>query len=242
MNGTIHNTIESTLPKYLEFKVFEVFKNQFLKEIIPHCRKDSKEDIYQHLFLCPATLSKTRNFQLKGVLSPFVCLWRTSPINWNDKFYGRSVLPRSFEYYNKYGKYTGEFGYLYDVQFTMDLFSSSYYKSFRDRVNIDIIDMDRIRYFDINVKELLKDCTEFNSRAEIMLKGSTQQDNVDLTGTNNRSFDMTCSYEIKMTVPYCHSADYITGIELYLNEKLIYYKEAEPVTSSQQSQNPSTQP
>ena len=230
MNDTIHNTIESTLPKYLEFKLFEVFRSQFLKEIIPHCRENSKEDIYKHLFLCPATLSKTRNFQLSGVLSPFVCLWRTSPISWNEKMYGRSVLPRNFVYENAEGETKAEFGYLYDVQFTMDLFSSSYYKSFRDRVNIDIIDMDRLRYFYSDVKELLKDCKEFKSRVEIMLKGVNQVDNVDNTNTQNRSFDLTCSYEIKATVPYCHSYDYLSGIELYLNDNLIYYKEPDPVT------------
>lgn len=239
MNPTIHNTIESTLPKYLEFKIFEVFKNQFLKRIIPHCRENSKEDIYQHIFLCPATLSETRNFQLKGVLSPFVCLWRTSPIQWNKQFYGRSVLPRTFTYTDKDGKERAEMGYLYDVQFTMDLFSSSYYKSFRDRVNIDIIDMDRLRYFNINMKELLKDCTEFNSCVEFMLKGINQQDNIDLKGSNNRSFNMTCSYEIKATVPYCHSFDYVSGIALYLNDNLIYYKEADTISDSQ---NPQTNP
>ena len=141
--------------------------------------------------------------------------------------YGRSVLPRSFVYIDKDGNSKAEMGFLYDVKFTVDLFASSYYKSFRDRVNIDLIDMDRLRYFNVNIKELLKDSKEFNSCMEFMLKGVSQTDNIDNTNTQNRSFDLTCSYEIKATVPYCHGFDYLTAIELYLNENLIYYKEAE---------------
>ena len=224
MNGTINNSIESTLPKYIEFKIFELFHKRFLPEIIPHCRKDSKEDIYQHIFLCPATLSKTRNFQLKGVLSPFVCLWRTSPLDWNKDLYSRSVLPRNFVYETNTLEQKMETGYLYDVQFTLDLFSSSYYKSFRDRVNIDILDIDRLRYFNIDVKELLTDCRKFDSKIELMLKGVNQSDNVD-ADNKNRSFDLTCSYEVKATIPYCHSQDYLSGIELYLNDNLIFYKD-----------------
>ena len=52
-NDTINNKIESTLAKYLEFRVFELFKNRLVNIISPHCRKDSVEDIYQHIFLCP---------------------------------------------------------------------------------------------------------------------------------------------------------------------------------------------
>ena len=222
MNGTVNNAIESTLAKYLEFKTFELFRNKMLDAIMPHCRTNSKEDIYKHIFLCPANLSKTRNFQLKGVLSPFVCLWRTSPLNWNKDFYGRSVLGRQFEYLDNDGNLACETGFMYDVEFTIDLFSSSYYRSFRDRVNMDLIDMDRLRYFDYDVKELLKNCSGMTTRAEVMLEGIKQEDHVDLQGTNNRSFDLSAQYKIKITVPYCHSMDYIEGIRLYLNENLIY--------------------
>lgn len=222
MNGTINQKIESTLAKYLEFKTFELFKNTMLPAIIPHCREGSKEDIYQHIFLCPSNLSKTRNFQLTGVLSPFVCLWRTSPLTWNKDFYGRSVLTRQFEYLDKEGNLKYENGYMYDVEFDMELFSSSYYRSFRDTVNIDLLDMDRIRYFDYDVKELLKNCKEMTTRAEVMLDGFTQNDSVGISGNENRSFDLNAKYKIKITVPYCHSVDYVEGIRLYLNENLIY--------------------
>lgn len=218
--------IESTLAKYLEFRTFELFKNQFLPAVIPHCRQDSKEDIYQHLFLCPSTSSKKRSFKLSGVLSPFVCMWRTGALTYNSDFYARSVLQRSFEYTKKDGTSNSELGYLYDLKFTVELFSSSYYKSFRDRVNQDILDMDRIRYFDIDLKEMLTDCREFFSKAEFMLKGINLMDNEE--NEKNRSFDLKAEYEVKITVPYCRSEKWIDTVNLYLNENQIYSHSVDP--------------
>ena len=231
MNGTINNTIESTLAKYLEFRVFEMFKNRMVPVIKPHCRANSVEDVYRHMFLCPANLSKKRNFQLHGVLSPFVCLWRTSLLNWNSKWYGRSVLPREFYYTDKEGQKRCERGFMYDVEIEFELFSSSYYKSFRDRVNQNLLDMDRLRYFDIDVAELLKDCECMKTRAEFMLEGLTSADTPQ-DNNNNRSFDLNAKYKVKMTVPYCHSFEYIDRVEVYLNENKIWEKDVEPIADS----------
>lgn len=224
--------IESTLAKYIEFRVFELFKNRLIDTISPHCREDSKEDLYKHLFLCPAQLSKKRSFQLHGVLSPFVCLWRTSPLNWNEDFYARSVLNREFEYYDKEGNHKVERGFLYDFQVDFELFSSSYYKDFRDKINIDLIDMDRLRYFDFDVKELLSDCSEWITRAEVMLTNSKSTDNID--SEQNRSFDLSSTYTVKISVPYCRSFDYLNSIKVYLNDNLIYQKDAEVVEDTNQ--------
>lgn len=215
-----NTAVESTLAKYLEFRIFEVFKNRIISEISPHCRENSKEDLYKHLFLCPSQLSKKRNFQLTGVLSPFVCLWRTSLLEWNTKFYGRSVLPRDFEYIKKNGEHSYERGYLYDLQFNIELFSSSYYKTFRDRINQDLLDLDRIRYFYIDIPELIKDCSELKTRIELMLTGIKPTDNA--SNDETRSFDLNASYTIKITLPYCHSDDYLSGIEVYINNNIIY--------------------
>ena len=233
-NGIKNSTVESTLAKYLEFRIFELFKNRLIETIKPHCREGSKEDIYKHLFLCPAQLSKKRNFQLHGVLSPFVCLWRTSALNWNndDGLYGRSVLNRTFTYTGTDGQLKAEEGFLYDVEFDLELFSSSYYRTFRDRVNQDLLDMDRLRYFDIDVKELLKDCPKLTTRAEVMLTGIKPTDTVG-ENTENRSFDLNASYKVKLSVPYCRSFDYITRIEIYLNDNKIYQKNAEDVPEEQ---------
>lgn len=228
MDEMLNSKIESTLAKYLEFRVFEMFKNRLVPVIKPHCREGSVEDVYKHLFLCPANLSKKRNFQLQGVLSPFICLWRTSPINWNKEFYGRSVLNREFYYTDKDGKQRCERGFMYDVEIEFELFSSSYYKSFRDRVNQNIIDMDRLRYFDIQVKELLTDCNCMKTRAEFMLEGLQATDNIG-DNQENRSFDLNAKYKVKMTVPYCRSFDYVDRVEIYLNENKIYEKQYEIV-------------
>ena len=224
-NDTINNKIESTLAKYLEFRVFELFKNRLVNIISPHCRKDSVEDIYQHIFLCPANLSKKRNFQLQGVLSPFICLWRTSPINWNQEFYGRSVLNRTFRYFDKDGNERSEQGFMYDVEIDFELFSSSYYKSFRDRVNQNLIDLDRLRYFDIEVCELLTDCPTLTTRAEFMPEGLQTTDNVQ-DEQNNRSFDLNTKYKVKITVPYCRSFDYIENVRVFLEGRKIYEKQS----------------
>ena len=226
MDGMLNSKIESTLARYLEFRVFEMFKNRLVSVIKPHCREGSVEDIYKHLFLCPAQLGKKRNFQLHGVLSPFICLWRTSLIDWNKDFYGRSVLPRDFYYDTVDGGTKRERGYFYDLEIDFELFSSSYYKSFRDRVNQNIIDFDRLRYFDIDLKELFTDCKEFYTRAEVRFTGLKPTDNIG-DDQNNRSFDLNATYKVKMTVPYCHSFEYIDKIIIYLNENKIYEKELE---------------
>ena len=223
-NGILNSTVESTLAKYLEFRVFELFRNKLIPIISPHCREGSKEDIYKHLFLCPSQASKKRNFQLNGVLSPFVCIWRTSLLRWNKQFYGnygKTVLPRDFEYVKENGEPAMERGFLYDIQFDMELFSSSYYKSFRDRVNEDLLDFDRLRYFYINIKELLKDCKELETKIEVMLNDFKPTDNIG-ENNENRSFDLNASYTVSMTVPYCREEGYLKGIEVYLNDNLIY--------------------
>ena len=46
MDGTVNDKVESTLAKYLEFRVFEMFKNRIVAVIKPHCRQDSVEDVY----------------------------------------------------------------------------------------------------------------------------------------------------------------------------------------------------
>ena len=49
VNGTINDKVESTLAKYLEFRIFELFKNRMIDIIKPHCREDSVEDLLPFL-------------------------------------------------------------------------------------------------------------------------------------------------------------------------------------------------
>jgi hypothetical protein len=157
-------------------------------------------------------------------------------LNWNNKKYGRSVLPREFYYTDKDGNTRCERGFMYDVEIDFELFSSSYYKSFRDRVNQNLLDMDRLRYFDINVPELLTDCPCMKTRAEFMLGPMKLTDTIQ-DGQNNRSFDLNAAYKIKMTVPYCRSFDYVERVEVYLNENKIYEKDVQLTDSSSSSQD-----
>lgn len=223
-----NKAIEGTLAKYIEFRVFELFRNRLVSSIEPHCREGAKEDIYRHLFLCPATLGKQRNFQLHGVVSPFVCLWRTSALAWNPEFYARSVLYRDFIYEDTEGNTRSERGFLYDFSIKFTLFSSSYYKDFRDRVNIDLIDMDRLRYFDFEVKELLADCKSWKTRAEVKLETFNYEDKYTQSN-GDRSFDLSANYEVKITVPYCRSFGYLDAIKVYINSNLVYERDAEAV-------------
>lgn len=216
-------TIESTLGKYLEFKIFDIFKNRMIKIIETHARENSKEELTKHLFLCPATLSKKRNFILKGVLSPFICMWRTSALTFNKDFYSRSVLYRDFIYTDNEGNKRCEQGFLYDLSFEVELFSASYYKEFRDKVNIDLLDLDRLRYIDIDIKELLKDCSGMNTRIELQLDGLNT---TDILGDNdNRSFDLNARYKVNMTIPYCRNFEYLEAVDVYLNDELIFEKQ-----------------
>lgn len=213
------NVVEGVLAKYIEFKTFEFFRDKLYSTVSPYAKADSKNDLYKHLFLCPTEIAKERNFKLHGVLSPFVCLWRTSSLQFEPKFYGRSVLPRCFTYYDKDDKLQAVPGFLYDVKCTFNLFSSSYYKNFRDAVNQDILDLDRIRYFDYDIKELFSNCSNCTTRAELKLDGLTQQENLN---GNQRSFDLSCAYSLWITIPYNRNEAYPDSLNLYLNNNLIY--------------------
>lgn len=149
-------------------------------------------------------------------------------MNWNEEqtLYARSVLPRDFYYTGTDGRQKCERGFLYDLQFDLELFSSSYYKTFRDRVNQDLIDLDRLRYFKIDIKEMFKDSEKVNTRIELLLNDMKPTDNV-MKEQDNRSFDLNATYTVKMTIPYCHSEDYLKGISIYLNERQIYLHDGE---------------
>lgn len=221
LNVVNNQTIEGTLGKYLEFKTFGLFRDKLTDIIKPYAKEGSKADIYNHLFLCPSDLSQKQNFQISGVLSPYVCLWRTSPIVWNEMFYGRSVLPRTIIYRSK-GKEKAVECFFYDLSTTFDLYSSSYYKDFRDRVNQDLLDFDRIRYFDIDVSELLHECDGCITRCELKLNGLTARDNLE---KEPRSFNLAAQYNLNISIPYTREGLYVENINLFVNNNMIYSKD-----------------
>jgi hypothetical protein len=212
---------------YVEFKIFELFRDRMLP-IINQYRKDEKEnDLYRHLFLAPENYSKKRVFQVRGVLSPYCCLWATSPLKFNKDFYSRSVLPRDFVSKDSEGQQRYERGYLYDYEKSFEFSAGSFFKDFIGQVNQDLLDFDRLRYFKINVDELLPG---FSSVCELMLSDISSSEVVDQV-SDNRSFTLGAKYDLKITLPIISKSSYISKIRLYLNSHRIYEREVSEISA-----------
>lgn len=113
-------------------------------------------------------------------------------------------------------------GFLYDLSCTFELFSASYYKDFRDRVNQDLLDFDRLRYFDIDVSELLPDCKECITRCELENVGFASTDKVD---KEPRTFNLSAKYKLNITIPYTHDGKFFERLNLYVNDNKIFSKD-----------------
>ena len=68
------------------------------------------------------------------------------------------------------------------------------------------------------VEKVQKEIANYKSELVNDLKPS---DNIG-EDNQNRSFDLNASYTVAMTVPYCRNEEYLKGIEVYLNENLIF--------------------
>jgi len=227
------------LDTYVLFKIFQLFRDRLIP-IVNEYRKDTKEtDIFKHIFLAPESYSKKRAFQVKGVSSPFVCLWASSPLSYNKAFYARSVLPVDFKYLPECKKcdpctkdddcpgLTIDRGFLYDYEKKFELSSSSFFADFRASVMQDLLDLDRVRYFDINVDELLPG---YPCKIELLLENMAQAENVDQAG-GNRSFDLAAKYNLKITLPVLSKPElYVEKVNLFLDKQMDWLKEATEVT------------
>ena len=213
--------MSGALNTYVEFKIFEIFRDRMLPIVNRYRRDDKDTEIYRHIFLAPESYSKKRAFQVKGVLSPFVCLWASSPLSYVKEFYSRSVLPQDF-LYTVDGKEQLDRGFLYDYEKSFELSSSSFFADFRASVMQDLLDLDRLRYFDINVDELLPG---YSCVIELLLENMVQKENVDQSG-GNRSFDLGAKYHLKVTLPVLSKPElYIEKVKLYLNSRLEWLRE-----------------
>lgn len=206
------------LERYLELKTLEYLLHKWGPLIKQHCPKDSKVEYQNHIFLSPENLSKKRAFQIQGVATPFVCIWPSSPLTFDTQFYSRSVLPRDLEVEGKLYRV-----YYYDVSLDLGLYASSYFKSFRDLVVQDILDLDRLRYLIYDIKELIPGLT---TKVEFKLDSLRTRDNLD-EKTQNRSFDLISAYKVRATLPYCQDFNYLNSIKVFLNDSLIYEKQGE---------------
>ena len=211
------------LQSYLVFKLFEIYRDRMLPIINEYRREGGdRDDVYRHIFLAPESYSKKRAFQVRGVLSPFVCMWASSPLKYAKDFYARSVLPRYFEY-EVDGEHRVDKGFLYDYEMGFELSSSSFFADFRAAVNQDLLDLDRLRYVSLNVDELLPG---FSCVAELMLEDMTQKENVDQAG-GNRSFDLGARYTLRVTLPVLSKPElYIERVRLFLGDRMVWMKAA----------------
>jgi hypothetical protein len=210
-----------SIDSYVVFKVFELFRDRLLP-IVNQYRKDEKEtDLYRHLFLAPESYSKKRVFQVRGVLSPYCCLWSTSPLKFNKDFYARSVLPRDFEYVDSENLKRHEGGFLYDYEKTFEFSAGSFFKDFIGQVNHDLLEFDRLRYFKVNVDELLRG---FSCVCELTLSDISSSESVDQV-SENRLFNLGAKYGLKITLPIMARSSYIEKVQLFLNGGKIYERE-----------------
>ena len=210
------------LDSYTVVKVFEIFRDRMLPIVNSYRRDDKDNEVHKHLFLAPSSYSKKRAFQVKGVLSPFICLWASSPLAYVKEFYSRSVLPQDF-LYEVDGKERIDRGFLYDYEKSFELSSSSFFADFRAAVMQDLLDLDRLRYIDINVDELLPGYT---CRIELMLENMVQTENVD-QNAGNRSFDLGAKYHVKVTYPVLSKPElYVDRMRLYLESRMIWLRES----------------
>ena len=210
---------------YITFKIFQIFRNRMLPLINAYRKDDKDTDLFKHLFLAPESYNKKRAFQVKGVSSPFVCLWASSPLSYTKEFYGRSVLPQDFEW-EEDGKIRVQTGFLYDYTKSFELSSSSFFADFRASVMQDLLDLDRIRYIDVNVDELLKGypCT-----IELQLDNLVQRENVD-QASDNRSFDLGAKYTVKITLPVLAKEElYLQKVSLFLESQLVWQRETSEI-------------
>lgn len=221
------------LGQYFLFKVFGFFRDRswdFIKSYMPLVSKDPsnpfeptvKEEL-RHIFLAPESLARQKSFQVQGVASPFICLWRTSALTWDTEFgdgrYGHSVLPRDISYIdpetNK-EKVVRAFsqGYTFDLQ----LYAQSYFQDFVDKFNFNLLELDRLRCFKLDFSELIPGET---SQVELLLKGIDISD-TPVTATEGRSFNLKASYRVHFHSFTAFTDDALIRINLYLNGEKIW--------------------
>ena len=212
------------LSTYVTMKLFSVFRDRFLFIVNSYRKNEHDTSLYNHIFLAPESFSKKRSFQVKGVASPFVCMWATSPLRYNKQFYPRSVLPQDF-LFELDGEQAVERGFLYDYEQSYELSASSFFADFRSEINQDLLDLDRLRYVSLNVDQLLPG---YSCVAELMLSNMVQKENVDQV-SGNRSFDLGAKYEVKITLPVLAKSFYADRVRVWLQDEMVWQKQVEEV-------------
>jgi len=214
------------IPTYFSCKIFEILRDKFYPTILKYrnpeetWKTDYKIDanFYKHIFLAPESLSKSRSFHIQGAVSPFICLWATSPLKWNKDLYGRSVLPRDVTYVDKDGNTKLTKAALYDFERQYEIYCSSFYATARDQFNIDLLELDRVRSFPVDLGELIPG-----------QKGTIKFELVDIASKDNdygenktRSFDLVAKYLMKISCFTRASLIESSDVEVYVNDNKIF--------------------
>jgi hypothetical protein len=237
MDGSLGTHV--SLDTFVTLKVFDLFRTRLVPIVNAYRKDDVKTELYKHIFLAPESYSKKRAFQVKGVSSPFVCLWASSPLSYSKAFYARSVMPIDFEYLEeclhcdtctkdtRCKGLTLARGFLYDYEKTFELSSSSYFANFRGAVMQDLLDLDRVRYFDINVDELLPG---YSCKIELLLENMAQSEQVDQT-VDNRSFNLGAKYTLRVTLPVLSKSElYIQKVNMFIHSYSDWLRESQEVS------------
>jgi hypothetical protein len=122
---------------------------------------------------------------------------------------------------NAEGKEQAEGGFLCDYEKSFEFSAGSYFKDFIGQVNQDLLDLDRLRYFEVNVDELLPG---FSCVCELMLLDMSSSESVD-QAADNRLFTLGAKYSLKITLPILSKSYFINRVRVYLEGHKIYERE-----------------
>ncbi len=233
-------SVHSSLPlgQYLQFKTFEFFRDRFWPMILPYTPHGDLavnnpfdievSTILRHLFMASEEISRGTSFKVTGAESPFICFWATSPLEWSleNGGFGASVLPRDFEYLakdpdnpeNKIKRVSK--GFLQDYKFSFEIFCSSYYKDFRDKLNFNLLELDRLRSVPFSLTELVPD---YETHIEFLLRGLKFKDTPQ-TEKTSRAFSLSASYEASLTLVTLLDSTQTAemAVNLYLNDSKMW--------------------
>lgn len=206
---------DPTIGKYIDYKLFEFFRDRFLPFINANRAADVQAPIYQHLFLAPEEAAMTRSFQFKGVKMPFVCIWTPTFPQLIKQNYGHSILFRDVVDADLNVSRVR----LVDFEVTVNLFSASYFKNFQNHVSQDIEEMELQRYFEIDLSEILPG---YVSKVELKRTSFALTPKVS-EKSQERAFSSKGEFKFSMSFPLlADKSTYIDALSLYLNDHLLY--------------------
>jgi len=203
--------VASGLINYLDFKVFSLIRDRFEGVINAHRGSEEHLPIYKHIFMAPTDLARQRSFRISGVATPYVCVWPSSVAKWSDDFwYGKSVLPVDFAAGDEF---RGS-GYLYHLKRDYNFSAGSYFRSFVNDVNFNLLEVDRLRYFGVDVSEI---CEGYVTQLEFQLGGMNMTDVTD-EGSSQRLFQLTATYAVDVSLPVVGKTVVWEGLRIWLED------------------------